>query len=124
MASRDLGARSMAAPGAAVAVPALLASSPGSSPAAAAVPRRSQRDRHRDTRPPDPAPISPEIPLPPIAFVTTSPAGSSAAGTLLLLALALAGAVALSGPSGPRLRLRAATTRLRARAGRRLERPG
>jgi hypothetical protein len=123
-------AASLRAPGAGPLLPVgtaattatLLMSRPASSTGGPIAPSHARRDRH--ARPPDPAPISPEIPLPPIALVTTSPAGSSAAGVVFLLALALLGAAALSGPSGPRLRLRAATTRLRARAGRRLERPG
>jgi hypothetical protein len=118
------GTGPLLAVGTAATIPTLLTSRPASSAGGPIAASRARRDRDRHARPPDPAPISPEIPLPPIAFVTTSPAGSSAAGVVFLLALALLGAAALSGPSGPRLRLRAATTRLRARAGRRLERPG
>jgi hypothetical protein len=120
------GASTVLAPGATAVLPTLLATRPAASPAGttASGPSQRDRDRHRGARRPDPAPISPEIPLPPLALVTTSPAGSNAAGAFFLLALALLGGAALSGPSGPRLRLRAATNRLRARAGRRLERPG
>lgn len=100
----------------------LFTSRPAPSAAGGAAPRGARHSR--DPRRPGPAPISPEIPLPAIAFVTTSPAGSTAAGALFLLAVGLLGVVALSGPSGPRLRLRAAINRLRSRAGRRLERPG
>ncbi|MDP9346823.1 MAG: hypothetical protein M3P44_14135, partial [Actinomycetota bacterium] len=71
-----------------------------------------------------PTPVSPDIPLPPPALVVVSAGAAPATGFVLLLAIALLGAVALTGPAGPALRLAAATRRLRSRGGRRLERPG
>ena len=104
---------SMVAAGVRGAVPALLASPPGSSAGRRRRCRATARARPPSRRAaPGPGADLAEIPLPPIALVTTSPAGSSAAGALFLLALALLGVAALSGPSGPRLRLRAATNRL------------
>ncbi len=85
-------------------------------------PRRAAHRAH--TRRPGPAPVSPEIPLLPVSLVVASAASGPSTALTFLLALALLGAVALSGPAGPVLRLASVTRRLPRHEGRRLERPG
>lgn len=95
-------------------------------PAPTGAPAAAPSRHHAGTgaRRPGPAPISPDIPLPPVALVVASAGGGSGISFVLLLALALLGAVALSGPAGPAMRLASAIQRQRGLGGRRLERPG